>query len=393
MKLKRHFHKPVLDHKLAIKLSVAINLVLGSFVFIGIIFSEKIPDDLPKIQELVKSHSSRFLVGVLSSFLLFEYCFWIFRTNWKVHKKISFALCGTITLTLLISPVFTTFEIQFFQNLPADFHNRFIIISLIYDLIKSLIIYLVTQIIAIAIRNQEVLLENQRILFENQRLGVENIKNRYEALKNQLNPHFLFNTLNTLDGLIGYDDEKAHAYLQNLTSSFRYAIQNKKVTTLKEELKFAEAFTYLMKIRYGDNLNIQYAIDEKYNAFYIMPLTLQLLIENAIKHNVIDDERPLQINIETTENETIKVCNTIQPKIDVDAGENVGLTNLVERYRLMFSVDVFIENNGVWSVEIPLIKELRIENKIPRNDMITGINNCRGEPVCSPNKESITPKG
>ena len=355
--MKRHPHYTVLDHKLAIKLSLAINLVLGLFVFIGIIFSENILNDLEIVPEVVIGHASRFIVGVISSFLLFEYCFWVFRTNWEVRKKTIFALCGTITLTLLISPVFSTLELRFFQNLPDVFHNRFIIISLIYDLIKSLIIYLVTQIIAIAMRNQEVLLENQRILFENQRLGVENIKNRYEALKNQLNPHFLFNTLNTLDGLIGYDDEKAHAYLQSLTSSFRYAIQNKKVTTLKEELKFAAAFTYLMKIRYGDNLNIQYAIDEKYHAFYIMPLTLQLLIENAIKHNVIDDEKPLQINIETTENETIKVCNTIQPKIDVDAGENVGLTNLVERYRLMFSVDVFIENTGIWSVEIPLIKD------------------------------------
>ena len=356
--MKRHPHYPVLNHKMAIKLSLGLNILLGLFAFIGVIFSEKNHYDFNFSPELIIGHTSRFLAGILSSFLLFEYCFWVFRKKWKVRKTVIFAIFGTIFLTLLISPVFSTFEIRLFQILPIEFNNRFIILNLIYDLIKSIIIYLVTQTIATSIRNQEVLFENQRIMFENQRLAAENIKNRYDALKNQLNPHFLFNTLNTLDGLIGYDNEKAHAYLQSLTSSFRYAIQNKKVTTLKEELKFTEAFTYLMKIRYGDNLIIQYAIDEKYHTFYIMPLTLQLLIENAIKHNVVDDEQPLRIMIETTGNETIKVSNTIQPKIDLDAGEKVGLTNLVERYRLMFSADVWIENNGVWSVEIPLIKDL-----------------------------------
>jgi LytS/YehU family sensor histidine kinase len=269
------------------------------------------------------------------------------------------AFFGAVALTMLISPVFSTIEIRCFQNfLPDSSPNHFIILNLIYDLTKSFIIFLTSQAISTAIRNREVLLDNQRILFENQTLAAENIKNRYEALKNQLNPHFLFNTLNTLDGLIGFGNEKAHVYLQNLSSSFRYVIQNKEITTLKEELTFAETFTYLMKIRYGDNLNIWYAIDEKYNSFYIMPLTLQLLIENAVKHNVIDDEQPLTIFVETTENDTIKVSNTIQRKIHIDAGERVGLTNLVERYRLLFGVDVLIAKNGVWEVEIPLIEKI-----------------------------------
>jgi LytS/YehU family sensor histidine kinase len=231
---------------------------------------------------------------------------------------------------------------------PDDLHNRLIVLNLIKDLVTSLIVYLTTQFISTLIQNRQVLLENQQLI-------AENIKNRYETLKSQLNPHFLFNTLNTLDGLIGFDNEKAHVYLQNLSSSFRYTIQNKKVTTLKEELNFAETFTYLMKIRYGDNLSIQYVIDKKYNSFYIMPLTLQLLIENAVKHNVIDDERPLTVIVETTENDTIKVSNTIQPKIYVETGEGIGLTNLVERYRLLFGADVLIDNNDVWCVEVPLI--------------------------------------
>jgi LytS/YehU family sensor histidine kinase len=110
-----------------------------------------------------------------------------------------------------------------------------------------------------------------------------------------------------------------------------------------------------MKIRYGDSLNIQYAVDEKYGSFYIMPVTLQLLVENAIKHNIINDKHPLTIVIETTENDTIKVNNTIQPKVNDEAGEGVGLANLVERYHLLFNKEVMISKNGIWGVEIPLI--------------------------------------
>jgi LytS/YehU family sensor histidine kinase len=282
--------------------------------------------------------------------LFFEYCFWVFRKNWETRKKISIAFCGSFGLAILISFVLQI-ALQFIQIVPDNLHNNFIASSLMKNLVTAFIVYLVTQFVSTAIRNQQISLENQRLL-------AENMRNRYEALKSQLNPHFLFNTLNTLDGLIGFDDEKAHSYLQNLSSSFRYTIQNKEITTLKEELNFVESYLYLMKIRYGDNLSIQYAVNEKYNNFYIMPITLQLLIENAIKHNVINDKHPLTIFIETTENDTIKVNNTIQPKIDAEAGEGIGLANLIERYNLLFGKEVVITQNGVFGVEIPLIEQI-----------------------------------
>jgi sensor histidine kinase YesM len=267
-----------------------------------------------------------------------------------VRKKSFAALCGVFGLAIFISPVFSKIVFHFFQFVPDNLHNRLIVLNLIKDLITSLIVYLTTQFISTLIYNQQVLLENQQLL-------AENIRNRYEALKNQLNPHFLFNTLNTLDGLIGYDDEKAHNYLHNLSSTFRYTIQNKEITTLVEELNFVESYAYLMKIRYGDNLSIKYEIDEKYNNFFIMPVSLQLLIENAIKHNVINDKYPLTIHIKTTEKDTLVVSNTIQPKINAEAGEGVGLANLIERYNLLFSKEVLITQNGVFEVEIPLIKQ------------------------------------
>ncbi|MCL2246237.1 MAG: histidine kinase [Lentimicrobiaceae bacterium] len=337
-----------LNHKSALKLSLIISLLFVFFMFIGFIFGGK-EVHLHKVS--IINVIIQYVSNLLVLFLLYEFCFWVFRKKWGHHKRLFLALLGTIGVAIVLSPVFSEITHLFSPSLENDLHNRIIVIGLIKNLVLSFVVYLSTLSFVVVIHNQQTLLENQRLL-------AENIRSRYEALKNQLNPHFLFNSLNTLDGLIGFDDEKAHDYLQNLSSIFRYTIQNKEITTLKEELCFVESYANLMKIRYGDNFKIQYAIDEKYNNFNIMPISLQLLIENAIKHNVINDKTPLTIYIETTQNNTIKVSNTIQPKINTEAGEGVGLANLVERYRLLFNMEVTITQNDVFAVEIPLINKI-----------------------------------
>jgi LytS/YehU family sensor histidine kinase len=252
--------------------------------------------------------------------------------------------------------------VHFFNIIPPP-EQRDFTPSIFFIFVPAIIISAITSLITFIFY---IIKEREKNMMEIQQLSVENMRTRYEALKNQLNPHFLFNTLNTLDGLIGSDVEKAHQYLQKLSSSFRYTVQNKEITTLNKELEFVESYAYLMKIRYGDDLSIQYNVDEKYGEFYIMPITLQLLIENAIKHNVINDEQPLTIYIETTEKATIEVSNAIQPKINTEAGEGIGLANLMERYKLLFDKKVVITQNGVFSVEIPLIEQINDHTKIQK---------------------------
>jgi LytS/YehU family sensor histidine kinase len=326
--------------------------MLVFFIFVGVIFSEK-QSHLENVSFF--NAVVQYLTNLCVLFVLYEFCFWVFR---KSKKRYFIALFGTIGIAILISLVFSQITFYIFQPTTGELlFNRIIVMTLIKNSVSSFIVYLSTLSVVAVIHNQHILLDNQQLI-------TENTKNRYEALKNQLNPHFLFNTLNTLDGLMDLDIAKAHNYLQNLSSSFRYTIQNKEITTLKEELNFVEAYTYLMKIRYGDDLNIQYNVDEKYSNFYIMPITLQLLIENAIKHNVINDEEPLIIHIKTTENDTIKVRNAIQPKINAEQGEGIGLANLVERYKLLFDKEVVITQNGVFSVEIPLVEQINDNSKI-----------------------------
>lgn len=350
MKRKKHSHFQ-LSHKLALSLSINLSLLFASFVFIGSVFS-RYNGHTYEITQTTAIHSiMRFLANVCTLFLLYEFCFWVFRKKWTHRKHFFIGLFGTLCVAMLVSPLVSKIIFDFTKTNQNDLQNNYIVLNLIKDLVLALIVFLSTLSITVILRNQQT-------KFENQQLSVENIRNRYEALKNQLNPHFLFNSLNTLDGLIGFDDEKAHTYLQGLSSSFRYTIQNKEFTTLEDELLFVKSYSYMMKIRYGDNLNILYTIDEKYNLYYIMPVSLQLLMENAIKHNIINDKYPLTIHIETTEENTIKVSNPIQPKIDTEAGEGIGLANLIERYKLLFNMDIIITQNGFFAVEVPLIKEI-----------------------------------
>ena len=344
-------NKHNLNHILSVILSISFGILFAVFTLGKFVYG----DDRKNFQDIGGINVIDFsvihsVIGFLTFYLLYEFCFWVFRKEWKNRIKHIAALFGTVCAAMLLSIIFSVITLQIFTA-PDNLHNHFFHITTIRGIMASVVVFLSTLYISTINRNQQTLLENQRLV-------AENIRNRYEALKNQLNPHFLFNSLNTLDGLMDFDIDKAHAYLQNLSSTFRYTMQNKEITTLKDELQFVECYAYLMKIRYGDKLNIEYAIDEKYNLYLVMPVTLQLLIENAIKHNVVNSKYPLIIRIETTENETIKVSNIIQPKNDVEAGEGIGLANLVERYYLLFGMSVVITKDSIFAVEIPLINKL-----------------------------------
>jgi hypothetical protein len=194
--------------------------------------------------------------------------------------------------------------------------------------------------------------------FENEALKAENEKTRYEALKHQVNPHFLFNSLNTLNAIIKTDPDKAQQYLQELSYIFRYTLQNEDVITLGEELKFTETYGSLMRIRYGSSLQFDMDIHPEYQFYNIIPLSLQTLVENAIKHNIISRKQPLLVRIFTTAGSAaVTVSNPVQRRKTTEEGEGIGLANLAERYRLKWQQEITITRTGdTFSVTIPLQK-------------------------------------
>ena len=284
-----------------------------------------------------------YLGSVALLFILFKFSFWIGQKNINSVKKHLYILGGLAFLTAPLSLLFSLLLDWLLFN-PGMYLENIVYKKLMQDFVYAFIVFLIT----IAIYS----------MMHNQKTEAESMRNRYDALKNQLDPHFLFNSLNTLDGLIGMDDEKAHCYLQKLSQTFRHTIQNKDITELGEELKLIDAYYYLMKIRYGDNLTLNMEIDDRYRSFLILPISLQLLIENAIKHNTINDRNLLTIRIETTKDSTIRIINNRNPKLANDTTHSsIGLANLAERFMLILDQEIKVCNKPEsFTVELPLIE-------------------------------------
>lgn len=213
-------------------------------------------------------------------------------------------------------------------------------------------------ILGIAYVFSKFLIENEQkneILIENEHLKNENLSVQLASLKNQLNPHFLFNSLNTLSWLINEDKDKSQLYLQKLSQVLRYSLslQEQSLVPLKEELGLVENYIFLLQMRFGDNLKIFKNIEN--TQFQIPPLSLQLIIENAIKHNIISTASPLSIWIELNEdNKTIIARNTLNLKPNSE-GTGIGLVNLNERFKILASREIEIEQNEAFIVILPLI--------------------------------------
>jgi LytS/YehU family sensor histidine kinase len=166
--------------------------------------------------------------------------------------------------------------------------------------------------------------------------------------------------LTALKTLIRETPETAQNYVNNMSKALRYTLQRneKRIVSLKEEMNFMDSYLYLIKLRYDTNLTVNTNINEKYYSLYLPPLTIQTLVENAIKHNEISKEKPFIINIEATDNETLTVWNMIQAKITEPEGSGIGLTNLTKQYQLLIGKEISISNlNSQFRVEVPLIKQ------------------------------------
>jgi sensor histidine kinase YesM len=197
-------------------------------------------------------------------------------------------------------------------------------------------------------------------LVKSEKLQRANLEARFETLKTQINPHFLFNSLNTLMYLV-VDNPKAAAYIENLSDFMRYLLQtrDKEAVTLAEEIALVKKYIFIQQNRFGDKMQIDIDIPENYSQLAIPPLALQMLIENAIKHNVISSDNQLHIRIYTSNNHII-VENNLKEKIDKEPSTGVGLTNIKNRYQFLSGKEIVIlvENNK-FIVKLPLTEEIK----------------------------------
>lgn len=200
--------------------------------------------------------------------------------------------------------------------------------------------------------------QKQVVQLENEALRREALQRQFESLKNQLSPHFLFNSLTALKTLINEVPATAQNYIDNLSKALRYTLQSheEKLVTMKEEMDFTESYLFLIRMRFDSSLIVKTDIGPDYLDHRLPPLTIQTLVENAVKHNEVSRRNPLTITIQTTNKGSLVVSNNIQEKVTQEDGTGIGLTNLAKQFQLLLGKDIIIsKENNEFSVEVPLI--------------------------------------
>jgi two-component system, LytTR family, sensor kinase len=192
---------------------------------------------------------------------------------------------------------------------------------------------------------------------EKEMLKRESLQAQLNALKTQVNPHFLFNNLNTLSAIIPENPKQAVDFVQQLSKVYRHIldVKDEKSIPLEEELDVLRAYAFLLKTRFGNNVDIHIHVDNEKLQSRIVPLSLQLLMENAIKHNIVSAEKPLKIDVYAS-NGTLVVSNNLQKKKQLSESTGIGLDNIRNRYKLLGDRQVMVaESDSSFTVSIPLI--------------------------------------
>lgn len=228
-----------------------------------------------------------------------------------------------------------------------------------WDLLKGILLGISVNLIFETLYESDYVFSKlQESVMEKKKLQGISVQQEFAALKGQVNPHFLFNCFNTLSSLITEDKHKAEVFLDELSKVYRYLLRNNEsgLSTVRNEVKFIESYYQLLKTRHGDAVDLNIEIDKRYD-FYLLPsLSLQLLVENVVKHNVLSKNKPLTIDIFTTAGNKLVVNNNLQRRtVKVPSGK-VGLENIRTKYTLLAQPGFQImEDRNNFTVVLPLI--------------------------------------
>jgi Histidine kinase len=278
------------------------------------------------------------------------------RFPWVENPRKTFviALFGTLVATTIVWLLVVYLWIGFLGNkIPtfADWRKDLGINSWLFSLI-------ITIMVSAIVHSRNFLTGWKQTLVEAEKLKKEQAIAQYETLKTQVNPHFLFNSLNVLTTLVHKDADVAEQFINQLSKVYRYILESRsqEIIALEEEMRNLEAYVFLMQIRFGGNFIFHNQLTVNSNSYKVAPLTLQMLVENALKHNEISKMYPLSISVFLEEN-CIVVRNNLQLKTNQNDSTGIGLSNIKARYQFLSSEPVSIsEADGFFTVKIPLIK-------------------------------------
>ncbi|RPD51527.1 sensor histidine kinase [Paracnuella aquatica] len=267
----------------------------------------------------------------------------------KKRVLYAYALCvaGTfvlITISTLISRYYMPKPVSFWFESLLNFIQSFWIGALIMAPYEVLYTY------ALSVQTEQ----------QRQQLEKQHIQTRLHSLQAQVNPHFLFNSLNTLSALTTKDPQKAEAFVLEMSAVYRYLLHNNNtahLATVAAELDFIRSYLHLLQTRYGSALQTCIEIDELVQQYRLPPFSLQLLVENAVKHNEVSSDTPLRLHLYNNGTDCIVVTNNLQPKTGANQPSGFGLSGLSSRYRLLDRPEIeIIKTTEHFTVMLPLIK-------------------------------------
>lgn len=278
-----------------------------------------------------------------------------FRSKYPSYNEVKKRIIYQAAVMLLYTVVVNTVFGSFFEK---TFHDETIALTLGDKLIHSNSAAIFCSIMIIAIY-ESIFFSGQlrHSVEEKENLKRESLNAQLDALRTQVNPHFLFNNLNTLVSLIPENPTHATDFVQQLSKLYRHILEVKDEQSilLREELGVLKAYAFLLQTRFGNNLEVNIDVPEEKMNQKIVPLSLQLLMENAIKHNIVSADKPLQINI-FSENGSLVVDNNLQIKKQVFESTGIGLNNIRNRYKLICNQPVKVTETATnFRVSIPLI--------------------------------------
>lgn len=274
------------------------------------------------------------------------------KAPWETKALIRIVI--EFSFTLIIAILFSVCFTLFANTLSPYSHklsNVLLNNALIFSVINILLMSILEGLVFSRQKNEAEILANS--------LKEELAQKKFELLKSQINPHFMFNSLNVLSGLISKDAKKAELFVDEFSHLYRYVLDTieQSVSSVEKELDFIRSYFFLQEIRYGSSLTYSINLPASIMNCFLPPLSFQIIIENAIKHNVVNESKPLHINI-TYEDDFIIISNIIQAKISRSNSTGIGLNNLQKRYALISDIqpDFYVEKNR-FVAKLPLIEQ------------------------------------
>ena len=302
-------------------------------------------------------------VGMLTMAFIFE---WIYGVHRFLNKKLPFE--ETIALRLFLQVVISLMATLPLAYIGLNFLIPALVSSLPIQQYNTPMSYLQVLMFTFGINMgffgeyffrawKQKIIETERLAKENAMMQKAFAQTQFANLQNQLNPHFLFNSIASLGSLIYENQDLAAKFLEHLAKVYRYVLQNKEqnLVKLQTELDFIANYLFLLKTSFEGALQISFEIDEKTLAKQIVPVTLQILLENAIKHNIMTEEKPLKLSLFNTKNYLV-IENNLQRKNVVEHSNQVGLQHLKNLYAFLSTLPLLVEeNDNSFLVKIPLL--------------------------------------